>query len=282
VTGTMSLRLEHISHSYHLGQHAFKVLDDVCFHLEPGERVAVVGPNGSGKSTLARIAQGLLVPEEGRVLADGAVGTDELCRRVGVVGQDPDDQIVSSSVQDEVAFGPGNLGLPVDEVRRRVDAAIDAMGLSAMRNRDPALLSGGERQRVVIAAVLAMHPAYVVLDEPTAMLDAPGRHEVLNAIAALVETGCGVVHITHDLDDVVLCDRMLVLASGRLVFEGAPRALLGDAEFLRERGLGPSRLLALAGYLAAAGVVLPDNPTHPRALAAALADHMKAVRPGCR
>ncbi len=278
----MPLRLEHISYAYRLGRGTFKALDDVCFHVDPGERVAVVGPNGSGKSTLARMAQGLLVPDQGLVSADGVTGTEGLCRRVGVVGQDPEDQIISSSVQDEVAFGIGNLGVPVDEVQRRVDAALATMGLSDMRRRDPAMLSGGERQRVVIAAVLAMRPSYVVLDEPTTMLDTPGRREVLDAVTVLVRVGCGVVHITHDLDDVVPCDRAVVLHSGHIAYEGEPHDLLGDGGRLRELGLGPSRLLVVANHLAAAGMTLPADPTHPRVLAAALADHVRRVGPTCR
>ena len=207
--------------------------------LHPGERVALLGHNGSGKSTLVRVASGGIAPTSGSVVLDGTVlswntahDLWEHRRAVGVVGQDPDDQMVASTVFEEVAFGPCNLGLPAKEVRSRVELALERCCLSGLEARDVSTLSGGQRQRVALAGVLAMHPRYLLLDEPCSMLDREARHSVLRVVDEAACAGCGVLHVTHELEDVIDYDRVFVMEEGRVVWEGTPRALLSDRDAL--------------------------------------------------
>jgi energy-coupling factor transport system ATP-binding protein len=217
-------------------------LADVTFSVVPGEHVVLLGSNGSGKSTLARLANGLLLPEEGHVSVDGLSTSEKatirtLRSQVGVIAQDPDNQIVSTTVLDEVAFGPENLGLKREEIIERVTSALQALGLTGFEERDPNTLSGGEKQRLVIAGMLAMDPTYLVLDEPTSMLDRTGRAEVRNAIRSLHGRGHGILHITHDLSFAREADKVLVLQDGKLVFAGHPHTLLNSEELLVAYGL---------------------------------------------
>ena len=205
-----------------------------------GERVALLGHNGSGKSTLLRIAAGAVEPWAGTVTLDGRTlgWHDEFSLRthraaVGIVGQDPDDQMVASTVFEEVAFGPCNLGLPAGEVRARVAEALDRCRLTGLETHDVSTLSGGQRQRVALAGVLAMRPRFLLLDEPCSMLDAQARAGVLIAVDEAAKAGCGVLHITHELADVIGYDRVLVMEAGRVAWEGAPRELLADVAALR-------------------------------------------------
>ena len=212
-------------------------LAGIGFAVHPGERVGVLGPNGSGKSTLLRCLCGYLELDGGSLFLDGhVVETDDaydvLRQTVGLVGQDPDDQMVASTVFDEVAFGPCNLGLSAEEVHGRVDAALAACDLAGFEQRDVATLSGGQRQRVALAGVLAMEPRYLLLDEPCSMLDAPARLDVLAAVERAAAAGCGVVHVTHELSEVLAYDRIVVLEGGRLLWEGTPDALLGRPDVL--------------------------------------------------
>lgn len=238
----------------------------------PGERVVLLGANGSGKSTLARLANGLLLPSEGAVLADDLSTAERetirsVRRKVGVVAQDPESQIVSSTVQEDVAFGPENLGLPRDQIIARVSESLEAVGLCGYEQRDPHTLSGGEKQRLVIAGVLALSPEYFVLDEPSSMLDSVGRAEVRAVIDRLHRSGHGIVHITHDLEECLSADRVLVLKAGIVVYEGEPTTLLMDEERLADYGLAMTPLLDLAAALSKNGVPLPEDPTSPAALA---------------
>ncbi|MDR1422630.1 MAG: ATP-binding cassette domain-containing protein [Coriobacteriales bacterium] len=240
-------------------------LHDVSLALAPGERVVVLGANGSGKSTLARLANGLLLPESGSVSVDEMLtvvreGLRELRTRVGVVAQDPDNQIVATTVLDDVAFGAENLGLPHDEIVRRCSAALAAVGLeeSVFADRDPNTLSGGEKQRLVLAGILAMEPSYLVLDEPTSMLDPEGRTEVEAVINELYASGHGILHITHDLAYARTADRVAVLSEGALVYNGPPAALLNDEEALEKWGLAVAEGLAVVEGLAVAEG-LPDG-----------------------
>ncbi|MDR1013470.1 MAG: ATP-binding cassette domain-containing protein [Coriobacteriales bacterium] len=228
--------------SYRYPSATAPTLSAVGFSLSPAEHVVLLGSNGSGKSTLARLANGLLLPEQGRVLVDGMQTGDRstiraLRSRVGLVAQDADNQIVSTSVLDEVAFGPENLGLERTEILRRCTDALAALGLDGLEARDPNTLSGGQKQRLVLAGILAMDPAYLVLDEPTSMLDSKGRSEVRRALHGLHARGHAIVHITHDLGFARDADRALVLKAGRLVFDGAPEALLADEGLLLAYGL---------------------------------------------
>jgi energy-coupling factor transport system ATP-binding protein len=229
------LSFEHVSYRYQGA--ADSALTDVTFSVAPGEHVVLLGSNGSGKSTLARLANGLLLPEEGVIRVDGFLTSEKatiraLRSQVGVISQDPDNQIVSTTVLDEVAFGPENLGLERVEILERVTGALDKLGLTDFEERDPNTLSGGEKQRLIIAGILAMDPAYLVLDEPTSMLDRVGRVEVRNAINSLHARGHGILHITHDLSFARDADKVLVLLDGRLVFAGHPSNLLNNEDIL--------------------------------------------------
>ena len=189
---------------------------------------------------------------------------------VGIVFQHPDDQIVATTVEDEVAFGPENLGLARDEIRSRVDDALSAVGLSGLEHREPHLLSGGQKQRLAIAGALAMRPAFLVLDEPTSMLDPCGRADVLAVVARLRSTGHGILHITHNLSDVARADRAVVLDGGELVFSGTPEELFGRAKLLVASGLDLPPVAVLVQELAARGARVPRSAVAPEAIAEAL------------
>lgn len=238
-------------------------LDAVSLALSPGEVLSVAGANGSGKSTLARLADGLLIPMSGSVTVDGISTAEgarvwEIRSRVGMVFQDPDDQIVGTVVEEDVAFGPENLGVAPAEIRERVTAALAAVGLTGLERREPHLLSEGQKQRVAIAGALAMRPAYLVLDEPTAMLDPAGRRDVLDLIDRLAHAdGHGVLHISHDVAGIARADRAVVLERGAVIFAGDPAALLRDEDLLRRGGLELSGIGRLADALRGLGAHVP-------------------------
>jgi energy-coupling factor transport system ATP-binding protein len=237
-------------------------LDEISFEIEPGEVVALLGANGSGKSTAVRLANALLLPFSGVVTVDGVETSDPAGLRVlrgaiGVVFQRPDDAIVATAVEDDVAFGPENLGLAREEIRRRVDEALSTVGLTGFERREPHLLSGGQKQRLVIAGALAMEPRYLVFDEPTSMLDPVGRVEVLTLIDRMRDSGKGVLHVTHDLAAASTADRVMVLSAGRSVFAGTPSQLFGVGSRLAEWGLDLAPVTRLAHELAAIGAPVP-------------------------
>lgn len=239
-------------------------LHGVSLDVVPGSRVVVLGANGSGKSTLARLANGLLLPDSGEVQVDGHSTGDEsrlrdVRRSVGMVFQRPEDQIVATTVEEDVAFGPENLGVGRAELRVRVDEALAAVGLLGMETREPHLLSGGQKQRLAIAGAIAMRPAYLVLDEPTSMLDPLGRDDVLAIIASLRSAGHGILHITHDLADIAGADIAVVLDCGRVVYEGPPDDLILHTELLRRCGLELPAVAALVIALREYGVPLPAS-----------------------
>lgn len=251
------------------------VLGGVSFTVKPGERVVVLGPNGSGKSTLARLSNGLLSPTAGTITVDGIETTDdarvrELRTTLGLVPQDPDNAIVATNVIDEVAFGPENLGLPREEIARRVDDALKQVGLFDEREREPHALSGGQKQRLVIAGILAMSPRYILFDEPTSMLDPLGVHEVRSVIESLQAGGHGILHITHDLTDLAGATRVIVLVGGKIVFEDEPLALFARPDILEMAHLEVPPLLQVARKLEAAGLSISDNPLDGEALASSL------------
>lgn len=218
-------------------------LSNVDFSVEKGEFVAVLGHNGSGKSTLAKLCNAIYEPTSGTVRVKGIVAdnddkADEVRRIVGMVFQNPDNQIVATVVEDDVAFGPENLGVEPTEIRRRVDEALKAVNMYDHRHREPHKLSGGQKQRVAIAGVLAMQTECIVLDEPTAMLDPMGREEVMNTVHRMnKEMGITVVLITHFMDEAVKADRVVVMDSGRIVMQGKPREIFSRVEELRSHGL---------------------------------------------
>jgi len=228
------------------------VLDSISLSVEEGSFVAVLGHNGSGKSTLAKHFNAVLLPMGGKVFVDGIDTTDEdllldIRRTVGMVFQNPDNQIVANVVEEDVAFAPENLGVPPTEIRRRVDEALALVDMTEYAQHAPHLLSGGQKQRVAIAGVIAMRPRCIVLDEPTAMLDPVGRREVLRTIKKLNrESGITVVLITHHMDEAAQADRVVVMSDGRIIKDGMPKDVFQDVEGLRTAGLavpGPVDLL---------------------------------------
>ncbi|MBX5475820.1 MAG: energy-coupling factor transporter ATPase [Clostridia bacterium] len=246
-----------------------QALSHVDLRVARGEWLAVLGSNGSGKSTLARCLNGLLVPEAGTVRVAGLLTSEprhlrEIRRRVGLVFQNPDNQIVAPVVEDDVAFGPENLGLPPEEIRRRVRRALEATGLAELSGRAPSQLSGGQKQRLAIAGALAMEPEAIVFDEATSMLDPVGRGDVIRTVSELRRsTGLSVVWITHDMAEAALADRVVVLHQGRVVADGPPVDVLTRAEDLRRWGLAPPHSVVLAERLRADGVPLGEPAAVP-------------------
>ena len=244
-------------------------LESLCgvdLSVEKGSFVAVLGHNGSGKSTLAKHMNAILVPDTGRVLVDGIDTADEervldVRRRVGMVFQNPDNQIVANVVEDDVAFAPENLGVEPAEIRRRVNAALRLVGMYDYRMHAPHLLSGGQKQRVAIAGVIAMEPEIIVLDEPTAMLDPQGRQEVVDTAFALCRAkGMTVVLITHHMDECIGADRLIVLSNGHIAADGAPAEVFADAALMAREGLDVPETAHLLRELRAAGMKLEGEP----------------------
>ena len=239
------------------------VLDGVDLQIEDGSFVAVLGHNGCGKSTLAKHFNAILLPSGGKVYVDKMDTADEeetldIRRTVGMVFQNPDNQIVASIVEEDVAFAPENLGVEPAEIRRRVDEALAAVGMSEYADHAPHLLSGGQKQRVAIAGVLAMRPRCIVLDEPTAMLDPIGREEVIRTIQKLNrEQGVTVVLITHHMDEAAKADRLIVMDHGKVIADGAPRTVFQDVEGLRAVGLTVPEPVGLLYQLRQAGLDVP-------------------------
>jgi energy-coupling factor transport system ATP-binding protein len=242
-------------------------LSQVSFGLRPGEYVGVVGPNGGGKSTLVRLLNGLLRPESGNVRVSGhdpAAEPFEVRKHLGVLFQNPENGLVAPFVEDDVAFGLENLGVPREEMRERVAQAIRAVGLEGYERREPHTLSGGEKQRVALAGLLAVEPEILVLDEPTSMLDAAGRREVLEHLDVL-RSEKTVLHVTHHLEELMNADRVLVLNGGKLVANESPERLLADPDLLRDNRL----ILPVVPRLALA-LGLGANPRTPEELAEAI------------
>jgi energy-coupling factor transporter ATPase len=269
------IRFSDVGFSYRTSGAPLVALRGVSLDVRPGETVAVLGANGSGKSTLARLANGLLLPDSGAVTVDGMGTADEartreLRERIAIVLQHPDDQIVATTVEDDVAFGPENLGLPRDEIRRRVDEALAAVGLVGMERREPHLLSGGQKQRLAIAGALAMQPHYLVLDEPASMLDPEGRRDVAAVLERLGDSGKGILLVTHDLAEAARADRAVVLDRGAIVFAGTVAELAVRGELLEECGLEVPPIAVLAARLFELGVVTATGVPDPETVAEAL------------
>ena len=238
---------------------------NLSLSINKGEFVAILGHNGSGKSTLAKLANGLLLPEEGTVLVDGMDTKNEeddikIKQTVGVVFQNPDNQIVATIVEEDVAFGPENLGIEPSEIRRRVDNALKTVGMYEYRKHGPHKLSGGQKQRVAIAGIIAMEPRCIILDEPTAMLDPIGRRDVMNAIKRLNrDLGITVVFITHYMEEAVEADRIVVMDDSRLLMDGTPKEIFADAEKIRSIGLDVPQTCQLAEMLRNDGIKLKND-----------------------
>ena len=254
------------------------VLDGVDLKIHAGSFVAVLGHNGSGKSTLAKHMNAILLPTGGAVYVDGMDTADDdllldIRRTVGMVFQNPDNQIVANVVEEDVAFAPENLGVPPEEIRRRVDDALKTVGMYEFREHAPHLLSGGQKQRVAIAGVLAMAPRCIVLDEPTAMLDPVGRREVMDTIKKLNRTaGVTVVLITHHMDEAAQADRLVVMSKGQVVADGTPKEVFSHVEALKSVGLTVPETVELCWALRKDGLDLPLDALSDEECAQALYD----------
>lgn len=248
-------------------------VEHVNLNIKKGDFVAVLGHNGSGKSTLAKLSNSILIPESGRVLVNGMDTADEdlsydIRRTVGVVFQNPDNQIVASIVEEDVAFGPENLGVPPEELRRRVDDALKAVGMYEYRHHEPHKLSGGQKQRVAIAGMIAMLPECIVLDEPTAMLDPKGRKEVMDTVRRLNrERGMTVVFITHFMEEAAEADRVVVMDNAKILLDSTPQEVFSKADLLKKIGLDVPKAAALAAELRANGIPIRGNVLTADALA---------------
>lgn len=230
------IQLKHVCYSYD----GIPAVDDVSLTIRDGEAIAIMGPNASGKSTLARIINALLLPDSGDCIVDGINTRDDpyhARQRVGMVFQDPEDQIVSRRVEDDVIFGPLNLGLPAGDIALRVKEALSIVKMETLAGRSTRGLSGGQKQRLAIAGILAMRPSYIALDEPTSLLDSEGTLAVREAIAMLKGTGTGIIIITHDPYEAMLADNIVILDRGQVAMQGSPAEVLSKADMLDEIGL---------------------------------------------
>ena len=240
-------------------------VDDVSFDVKEGEFIAILGHNGSGKSTLAKHINAILFPEEGEVILDGMNTKDEdklldIRRTAGMVFQNPDNQIIGQVVDEDVAFGPENMGVPTEEIKQRVEESLKTLGMWEYRNSSPNRLSGGQKQRVSIASVIAMHPKCIIFDEPTAMLDPRGRYEVIRAARALNEVeGITIILITHYMEEVIHADRVLVMDKGKVKMEGNPREIFSRVEELKELRLTVPQVTELAWELKKSGLPIPEG-----------------------
>ena len=242
-----------------------RAIDDVSIEIKEGQFVAVLGHNGSGKSTFAKQLDAILLPTDGTVWIQGLDTSKEenlweVRKKTGMVFQNPDNQIIGNVVEEDVGFGPENMGIPTDEIWKRVDEGLEAVGMTAYRMKSPNKLSGGQKQRVAIAGVMAMRPQCIVLDEPTAMLDPNGRREVVKTVHELNrQEGITVVLITHYMEEVINADRVIVMDDGRVVMDGTPREIFSRVEELKSYQLDVPQVTELAYELQKNGVELPDG-----------------------
>ncbi|MDO5021578.1 MAG: energy-coupling factor transporter ATPase [Lachnospiraceae bacterium] len=251
-------------------------VDDVSLEIQQGDFIAILGHNGSGKSTLAKHINAILYPTEGTVWVDGMNTTDEshlwdIRQEAGMVFQNPDNQIIGQVVEEDVGFGPENLGVPTKEIWQRVEESLKAVGMYEFRKYSPNKLSGGQKQRVSIAGVIAMHPKCIILDEPTAMLDPNGRKEVIRAVRALNDVErITVILITHYMEEIIHANRVFVMDEGKIAMEGTPREIFSQVEKLKSLRLDVPQVTLLAHELKQSGVPLPDGILTTEELVAAL------------
>jgi len=241
-----------------------RAVDEVDLSVEPGQFIAILGHNGSGKSTLAKHFNALLYPTEGEVHVDGMLTEDDahlwdIRQEAGMVFQNPDNQIIGQVVEEDVGFGPENMGVPTEEIWERVDESLKAVRMDQFRKASPNHLSGGQKQRVSIAGVIAMHPKCIIMDEPTAMLDPNGRREVIRAARALNQVeGITIILITHYMEEVVDADKVFVMDKGKVVMEGTPREVFAKVDELKKLKLGVPQVTLLAHELRKSGLPLPE------------------------
>ncbi len=281
------IQIRDVTFDYHRNSEdevTIRALNHVSLDIEKGSFTAVIGVNGSGKSTLAKHLNGLVLPTEGEVVVCGFNTKDnetlwEVRRKVGMVFQNPDNQMVSAVVEDDVAFGPENLGIPPQEIRARVDMALQSVGMYDFRKKAPHMLSGGQKQRVAIAGVVAMLPECIVFDEPTAMLDPRGRKEVLDIIHKLnKEDGKTIVLITHFMDEVVDADKVVVMDNGHIIMEGKPKEIFVRNEELHKAGLDVPFAAELGSRLRKRGIEIPDNIIFMEELADYIAENAGSAK----
>lgn len=261
------IRIENVTYKYNsIGEDSqLTAIKDINISVKKGEYLVILGHNGSGKSTLAKLMNGLLLPTRGDVYVKNMNTKDankiwEIRETAGMVFQNPDNQIVATIVEEDVAFGPENQGIPPKEIRKRVDEALEIVEMSEYKKHAPHLLSGGQKQRVAIAGILAMRPECIILDEPTAMLDPIGRIEIINTIMKLNrEEKKTIVHITHFMDEAVEADRILIMEQGKIVMEGSPREIFSQVEKVKSLGLDVPQVTELAFELRKEGIDIPTD-----------------------
>lgn len=259
------IRVENVEFEYSKEEETLKALDGISLDVKKGEFAVIIGHNGSGKSTLAKHLNAILRPTRGKVIVKGMDTGEEsrlwdIRQTAGMVFQNPDNQLVATVVEEDVAFGPENLGIEPREIRKRVDDALNAVDMYEYRKKGPHLLSGGQKQRVAIAGVIAMKPDCIIFDESTAMLDPSGRREVISTIKRLnKEDGITIIHITHFMEEAVDADRLFVMEAGRLVMQGHPREIFVQVEKLKELGLDVPQMTELAYELKKCGIDMDSN-----------------------
>lgn len=260
------IRVQNVSFAYSReeGSEPVKAIDGISFEIEAGSFTAIIGKNGSGKSTLAKNLNGLLLPTEGDILvADYNTKDDahiwDVRQTAGMVFQNPDNQLVSAIVEDDVAFGPENLGVDPQEIRQRVDQALEAVNMGQFKNKAPHLLSGGQKQRIAIAGVVAMKPRCIIFDEPTAMLDPKGRKEIMAIIDELHREGITVVLITHFMEEAVRADRVMIMHEGKILLDGTPAEVFSQGALIKSVNLDVPPIVELADELRAVGISVPDE-----------------------
>lgn len=279
------IKFDNVSFSYD-DEDAIKdyAVENISFEVKKGEFVAVLGRNGSGKSTVAKLSNSIYIPSSGKVYADGddtSVPENELPirKKVGVVFQNPDNQIVASIVEEEVAFGPENLGVEPAELRRRVDDALKAVGMYEYRRHETHRLSGGQKQRIAIAGMIAMMPQCLVLDEPTAMLDPQGRRDVMQTVKKLnKENGMSVVFITHFMEEAVNADKIIIIDEGKKAAEGTPDEIFAQRSLIKKCGLEIPESAELAELLSARGINLGKTPLTPDEFADAFMNYISSIK----
>ena len=259
------IKIDNLTYEYTDGERVVKAIDEVTLDVHEGEFLVVIGHNGSGKSTLAKHLNAILLPTSGKVYVDGLdtsvlENTFDIRQTAGMVFQNPDNQIVATVVEEDVAFGPENLGIEPKEIRKRVDEALANVGMSEVAKKAPHLLSGGQKQRIAIAGIIAMKPRCIIMDEPTAMLDPRGRKEVMDTVYRLnKEDKITVIHITHFMEEAVNADRVCVMEDGKLIMQGKPREIFKQVDKLKKLGLDVPQMTELAYELRNESIDIEDD-----------------------
>lgn len=255
------IRIENVKYKYDK-EKSINAVDGVNLNIKKGEFTAIVGHNGSGKSTLAKLINSLLIPTEGKIFVNNMDTSDEdnlwkVRQSAGMVFQNPDNQIVATIVEEDIAFGPENLGVSPDEIKKRVDESLEIVGMSEYRKRPPHFLSGGQKQRIAIAGVLALNSDCIILDEPTAMLDPSGRNEVMETLKKLKKQGKTILLITHYMDEAVQADRVVIMDKGNIKLDGTPKEVFKNIDVIKKFGLDVPQVTELAQELRKEGIDIP-------------------------